>query len=77
MGCSLLSSRRRWERSSALRWRGVGEDGDGARHGAVAETNAFAGQVGVVPLQFPAGQSWASLGLDGTEVVSIADTRSR
>jgi aconitate hydratase len=28
--------------------------------------------MGVVPLQFPAGQSWASLGLDGTEVVSIA-----
>ena len=27
--------------------------------------------MGVVPLQFPAGQSWASLGLDGTEVVSI------
>ncbi len=28
--------------------------------------------MGVVPLQFPAGQSWASLGLDGTEIVSIA-----
>ena len=28
--------------------------------------------MGVVPLQFPAGQSWASLGLDGTEVVSIS-----
>jgi aconitate hydratase len=28
--------------------------------------------MGVLPLQFPAGQSWASLGLDGTEVVSIA-----
>jgi aconitate hydratase len=27
--------------------------------------------MGVVPLQFPAGQSWASLGLDGTETVSI------
>jgi len=27
--------------------------------------------MGVVPLQFPAGQSWKSLGLDGTEVVSI------
>jgi aconitate hydratase len=27
--------------------------------------------MGVVPLQFPAGQGWASLGLDGTEVVSI------
>ena len=27
--------------------------------------------MGVVPLQFPAGQSWSSLGLDGTEVVSI------
>jgi aconitate hydratase len=27
--------------------------------------------MGVVPLQFPAGQSWASLGLDGTEVVTI------
>jgi len=25
-----------------------------------------------VPLQFPAGASWASLGLDGTEIVSIA-----
>jgi len=28
--------------------------------------------MGVVPLQFPAGQSWASLGLDGTESVSIS-----
>ncbi|KAA9110523.1 aconitate hydratase AcnA [Microbacterium rhizomatis] len=27
--------------------------------------------MGVVPLQFPAGESWGSLGLDGTEVVSI------
>jgi aconitate hydratase len=27
--------------------------------------------MGVVPLQFPAGQTWASLGLDGTEIVSI------
>ncbi|EPD83350.1 aconitate hydratase [Microbacterium sp. oral taxon 186 str. F0373] len=27
--------------------------------------------MGVVPLQFPEGQSWASLGLDGTEIVSI------
>ena len=27
--------------------------------------------MGVVPLQFPAGETWASLGLDGTEVVSI------
>ncbi|WP_040164329.1 aconitate hydratase [Microbacterium gorillae] len=27
--------------------------------------------MGVVPLQFPAGQSWTSLGLDGTEIVSI------
>ena len=27
--------------------------------------------MGVVPLQFPAGESWASLGLDGTEVISI------
>jgi aconitate hydratase len=27
--------------------------------------------MGVVPLQFPAGQSWQSLGLDGTEIVSI------
>ena len=27
--------------------------------------------MGVVPLQFPDGQSWKSLGLDGTEVVSI------
>ncbi len=28
--------------------------------------------MGVVPLQFPEGQSWASLGLDGTESVSIS-----
>ena len=28
--------------------------------------------MGVVPLQFPAGSTWASLGLDGTEVVSIS-----
>ncbi|WP_426183027.1 aconitate hydratase [Microbacterium sp. TWP3-1-2b2] len=28
--------------------------------------------MGVVPLQFPAGESWETLGLDGTEVVSIA-----
>jgi aconitate hydratase len=27
--------------------------------------------MGVVPLQFPAGQTWKSLGLDGTEIVSI------
>ncbi|MDT3331349.1 aconitate hydratase [Microbacterium sp. KSW-18] len=27
--------------------------------------------MGVVPLQFPAGESWSSLGLDGTEIVSI------
>ncbi|MBD7957805.1 aconitate hydratase AcnA [Microbacterium sp. Sa4CUA7] len=27
--------------------------------------------MGVVPLQFPAGHSWESLGLDGTEIVSI------
>jgi aconitate hydratase len=27
--------------------------------------------MGVVPLQFPAGESWRSLGLDGTEIVSI------
>ncbi|GGA57780.1 aconitate hydratase A [Pseudoclavibacter endophyticus] len=27
--------------------------------------------MGVVPLQFPEGSSWSSLGLDGTEVVSI------
>src|SRR5690554_702478 len=27
--------------------------------------------MGVVPLQFPQGESWASLGLDGTEIVSI------
>lgn len=28
--------------------------------------------MGVLPLQFPEGQSWESLGLDGTEIVSIA-----
>ncbi|MBZ4486339.1 aconitate hydratase [Microbacterium sp. cx-55] len=28
--------------------------------------------MGVVPLQFPTGESWASLGLDGTEIVSIS-----
>lgn len=28
--------------------------------------------MGVVPLQFPAGTSWESLGLDGTEIVSIS-----
>ena len=28
--------------------------------------------MGVVPLQFPTGESWASLGLDGTELVSIS-----
>jgi len=27
--------------------------------------------MGVVPLQFPAGESWKSLGLDGTEIVTI------
>ena len=27
--------------------------------------------MGVVPLQFPDGESWESLGLDGTEIVSI------
>ncbi|MGO1876120.1 MAG: aconitate hydratase, partial [Agrococcus casei] len=27
--------------------------------------------MGVVPLQFPEGQSWSSLGLDGTEAVTI------
>ncbi|MFP7833218.1 aconitate hydratase AcnA [Marisediminicola sp. LYQ134] len=27
--------------------------------------------MGVVPLQFPAGESWSSLGLDGTEIVTI------
>ena len=27
--------------------------------------------MGVVPLQFPAGESWESLGLDGSEIVSI------
>ncbi|MCU1424408.1 MAG: acnA, partial [Microbacteriaceae bacterium] len=28
--------------------------------------------MGVLPLQFPAGESWASLGLDGTERISIS-----
>jgi aconitate hydratase len=28
--------------------------------------------MGVVPLQFPAGETWASLGLDGTEIISIS-----
>ncbi|WP_270408818.1 aconitate hydratase [Microbacterium maritypicum] len=28
--------------------------------------------MGVVPLQFPAGEGWESLGLDGTEIVSIS-----
>ncbi|TPW70881.1 aconitate hydratase [Schumannella sp. 10F1B-5-1] len=28
--------------------------------------------MGVVPLQFPQGESWESLGLDGTEIVSIS-----
>jgi aconitate hydratase len=28
--------------------------------------------MGVVPLQFPAGSNWESLGLDGTEIVSIS-----
>ncbi|GAA1773966.1 aconitate hydratase AcnA [Agromyces lapidis] len=28
--------------------------------------------MGVVPLQFPAGESWETLGLDGTEIVSIS-----
>ena len=28
--------------------------------------------MGVLPLQFPEGQTWASLGLDGTEIVSIS-----
>ncbi|GAA4667423.1 aconitate hydratase AcnA [Frondihabitans cladoniiphilus] len=28
--------------------------------------------MGVVPLQFPAGETWASLGLDGTESISIS-----
>jgi len=27
--------------------------------------------MGVVPLQFPAGESWASLGLDGSEIIGI------
>jgi aconitate hydratase len=28
--------------------------------------------MGVLPLQFPAGQTWDSLGLDGTEVITIS-----
>ena len=28
--------------------------------------------MGVVPLQFPAGETWESLGLDGTESISIS-----
>ena len=28
--------------------------------------------MGVLPLQFPAGETWESLGLDGTEVISIS-----
>jgi aconitate hydratase len=28
--------------------------------------------MGVLPLQFPAGESWESLGLDGTEILSIS-----
>jgi len=28
--------------------------------------------MGVLPLQFPAGESWETLGLDGTEVISIS-----
>ncbi len=28
--------------------------------------------MGVLPLQFPVGESWASLGLDGTEIISIS-----
>ncbi|GAA4482628.1 aconitate hydratase AcnA [Microbacterium panaciterrae] len=28
--------------------------------------------MGVVPLQFPAGETWETLGLDGTEIVSIS-----
>lgn len=28
--------------------------------------------MGVVPLQFPAGETWATLGLDGTESISIS-----
>jgi aconitate hydratase len=28
--------------------------------------------MGVLPLQFPAGETWASLGLDGTEVIDIS-----
>jgi aconitate hydratase len=27
--------------------------------------------MGVLPLQFPAGETWSTLGLDGTEIVSI------
>ena len=27
--------------------------------------------MGVVPLQFPAGETWESLGLDGTEEIAI------
>jgi aconitate hydratase len=28
--------------------------------------------MGVLPLQFPAGETWASLGLDGTEIISFS-----
>ncbi|MCU1571166.1 MAG: acnA, partial [Naasia sp.] len=28
--------------------------------------------MGVLPLQFPAGETWASLGLDGSEIISIS-----
>lgn len=28
--------------------------------------------MGVLPLQFPAGETWESLGLDGTEIISIS-----
>jgi aconitate hydratase len=28
--------------------------------------------MGVLPLQFPAGETWASLGLDGTEIIDIS-----
>jgi aconitate hydratase len=28
--------------------------------------------MGVLPLQFPAGETWESLGLDGTESISIS-----
>jgi aconitate hydratase len=28
--------------------------------------------MGVLPLQFPQGKTWASLGLDGTEIISIS-----